>query len=279
MPGIEDDSAMLDSDTESEEGLDDSVMSDSDMSSDGSADDENVKLNGLKKLADNFKIETPIPTDLFVAKSKRRPITQQKVLSPPNRPSSTTDRLLSMSKDESMTGFFPCPKEPTFFKFVCMTISRDNTIGEYARKSELLAGLGKRLQRQSRLNDASFPNGTGEEFHNLKDWRMSVIESVKNTQKQQTALNARMQKQSSEKPLSAKEEKDYQERREILEKAHEKSKASVDGFCRHQLDAEVRAKKEAAYKAIDAGGHHVFNCSNISDRQLYRGSSRRIQSK
>jgi hypothetical protein len=41
---------------------------------------------------------------------------------------------------------FPCHKQ-LGYAFICSTISKDNTPGESARQSELLAGLGKRLQR------------------------------------------------------------------------------------------------------------------------------------
>jgi hypothetical protein len=67
--------------------------------------------------------------------------------SPPEHFSGITNRFISMNKDGSKSDLVLFKKQSDPFKFVCPTISRDNTTGEHARKSELLAELGKRLQR------------------------------------------------------------------------------------------------------------------------------------
>jgi hypothetical protein len=61
---------------------------------------------------------------------------------------------------------FPCQRPSVVFGFMCPTISKDNTPGEYARKSELLASYGKRLQR-------GLDNKTEQE----SDWEDLVIPS------------------------------------------------------------------------------------------------------
>jgi hypothetical protein len=62
--------------------------------------------------------------------------------------------------DEYASKSFPCHKQQASFAFVCLTISKDNTSGEHARKSELLAGLGKRLQRRAFETDDGFEDLT-----------------------------------------------------------------------------------------------------------------------
>ena len=67
------------------------------------------------------------------------------IVPPPN----LFSRISNRSAGTTMEHFEPShPKkssEPYFF--ICSTISKDNTLGEDARKSRLLAGYGQRLQR------------------------------------------------------------------------------------------------------------------------------------
>jgi hypothetical protein len=61
---------------------------------------------------------------------------------------------------------FRCQKPSVAFDFICSTISKDNTSGESARKSELLADYGKRLRRHELMAVSNLENEVwGERGH------------------------------------------------------------------------------------------------------------------
>jgi hypothetical protein len=78
--------------------------------------------------------------------------------------------------DMKMENFNPhralCHNSSDTYMFVCSTISKDNTTGEHARKSDLLASFGKKLQRQAinvtaeedKLESSMFPPSPDRRF-------------------------------------------------------------------------------------------------------------------